>query len=367
LHVLLVRLRLLGDVVFTTPAIRALRRRHPDARLTYLVERHAAPVVAGNPHLDEVIVADRPRGIARLAADAALAARLRRSRPDVVLDFHGGPRAGWLTWASGAPRRVGYAVAGRSWLYTDIVARPRELRPRHSVENQWDLLAALDPGFTHPPHPAADAVEMAEDPAAATRVTNRMRETGLEAGLVVVVVHVSAGNPFRRWPGEAFASLLVALADADPSRRIILSFGPEEAGAAGQIAAAARARLGSAADRIVDFGPLSIAELRALVARSALFVGGDTGPLHVAATTRTPIVGLYGPTLAERSAPWRDPVLVTESVDPGALWCRPCDQRRCVPGDFRCLAGIAPGAVATACERALGRARRHAAGIGTSV
>jgi ADP-heptose:LPS heptosyltransferase len=363
LHVLLVRLRLLGDVVFTTPAVRALRRRYPAARLTYLVERHAAPVVEGNPHLDSVIVVERPRGVVRPAADLALAARLRRARPDVAIDFHGGPRAGWFTWASGAPRRIGYAVPGRSWLYTDVVARPRELRPRHSVENQWDLLTRLDPAFLQPPDPAADAVEMAEDPRAVAGVAARLAAARIEAA-TLIVVHVTAGNPFRRWPSEAFSDLLAGLAAAAPSRRIILSFGPEEAGAAGAIAAAARARLGTAGDRIVAFGQLSIAELRALVVRAALFVGGDTGPLHVAATTATPIVGLYGPTLAERSAPWRSPALVTESVDPGALWCRPCDQRRCVPGDFRCLAGIAPGAVAVACERALDRARRHQAGTG---
>ena len=362
MHVLLVRLRLLGDVVFTTPAIRALRRRYPSARLTYLVERHAAAVVQGNPHLDEVIIAERPRGMARLAADVALAARLRRGRPDIAIDFHGGPRAGWLTWASGAPRRIGYAVAGRSWLYTDVMARPRELRPRHSVENQWDLLTRLDPAFDQPPDPAADAVEMTEDPVAAANMAARLAAARIEADATLIVVHVTAGNPFRRWPGEAFSDLLAALAAAAPSRRIILSFGPEEVGAADAIAGAARVRLGAAGGRIVAFGQLSIAELRALVVRATLFVGGDTGPLHVAATTATPIVGLYGPTLAERSAPWRDPALVTEAVDPGALWCRPCNQRRCVPGDFRCLAGIAPGAVAAACERALERARRHEAG-----
>jgi ADP-heptose:LPS heptosyltransferase len=78
--------------------------------------------------------------------------------------------------------------------------------------------------------------------------------------------------------------------------------------------------------------------------------------LHVASTTRVPIVGLFGPTLAARSAPWRAPELVTESIELSDLACRPCDQRRCEPGDFRCLGWIGPGAVAAAAERALKRA-----------
>jgi ADP-heptose:LPS heptosyltransferase len=114
--ILLVRLRLIGDVVFTTPVIRALRRRYPHARLDYLVEPAAAPIVTGNPHLNEVIVAPKPRGLGRLMADVRLARTLRSARYDIVIDLHGGPRSGWLTWASGAPRRIGYDIKGRGWM-----------------------------------------------------------------------------------------------------------------------------------------------------------------------------------------------------------------------------------------------------------
>ena len=104
-------------------------------------------------------------------------------------------------------------------------------------------------------------------------------------------------------------------------------------------------------------GEFSIAELRALVDRAALYIGGDSGPLHVASTSQVPIVGLYGPTLPVRSEPWRDPAAIAEAVDVDGLPCRPCDQRRCVPGDFRCLTGISAEQVAEAAERALARAR----------
>jgi ADP-heptose:LPS heptosyltransferase len=137
-------------------------------------------------------------------------------------------------------------------------------------------------------------------------------------------------------------------------RRIILSSGPSDREAAARIAAAARQVLGpSAADRVVDFGEFDLAELRVLVERSRLFVGGDTGPLHIAATTATPIVGIYGPTEAVRSAPWRDPRFPTESVEVAGLPCRPCDQRVCEPGDFRCLTTLKPEEVLSAAERAM--------------
>jgi len=101
---------------------------------------------------------------------------------------------------------------------------------------------------------------------------------------------------------------------------------------------------------------MSLAELRALMDRAALFIGGDSGPLHVASTSDVPIVGLYGPTLAARSEPWRPRRLPTASIDVGVLPCRPCDQRVCAPGDFRCLSGIAATDVHDAAERLLGAA-----------
>jgi ADP-heptose:LPS heptosyltransferase len=97
-------------------------------------------------------------------------------------------------------------------------------------------------------------------------------------------------------------------------------------------------------------------ELRALIGRSRLFIGGDTGPLHIAAATATPIVGIYGPTLAARSAPWRSSEATTISIEPGELPCRPCDQRACAPGDFRCLTTVMPESVIRAAERALAAA-----------
>jgi lipopolysaccharide heptosyltransferase II len=351
-NILLIRLRLIGDVVFTTPIPRALKRRFPGSRVSYLVERPAAPVVAGNPHIDEVVVVDRPRGIARIVADLRLAARLRRSRYEVVIDLHGGPRSAWLTWTTGAPQRIGYALTGRGWMYTRTVGRPRELRARHSVQNQWDLLEALD-GWAGAPDPARDAVEMAADPEVERRVAARLRAAGIGPGDELIIVHVSAGNPFRRWPEESFTALVTGLASQSGRRRIVLSSGPSDRDAADRIGASARAALGGAADRVPDFGEFDIAELRALVTRSRLFVGGDTGPLHVAATTTTPIVGLYGPTLAERSAPWRDPRIPTESLYVADLPCRPCDQRACAPGDFRCLTTLKPQDVLAAAERCM--------------
>jgi lipopolysaccharide heptosyltransferase II len=346
-RILLVRLREIGDVVFTTPALAALRHHFPHARVSYLVEPLAAPVVSSNPHIDEVIVAPRTH----LLPDLALGLRLRAARYDLAIDFHGGPRASLLTWLSGAPVRVGYAVPGRAWMYTRRVDRPRAMRPRHAVRNQWDLLEAV--GIA-PADADTFAVEMPVDAAAATAVADRLTTAGLASTDRIIVIHVSAGNPFRRWPQRSFAEVVAALVSRHADATVIVMSGPSERDAARRVIDEARAQLPpESRRRVPSIADWSLSELRALLERAALFIGGDSGPLHIAATSAVPIVAVYGPTLPVRSAPWRDVRLVTESVEGGDLECRPCDQRACVPGDFRCLTRISSEAVIAAAERAL--------------
>jgi lipopolysaccharide heptosyltransferase II len=359
MKILLVRLRLIGDVVFTTPIIRALRRQNPCARLTYVVESHAAPVVQDNPHLNEVIVIPRRRGLTRISDDIAIARSLRRRKFDVAIDLHGGPRSAWLTWASGAPRRIGYTIPGRSWIYTEQIQRPPDLGSSHSVQNQWALLEALGIGA---PNPVDDAVEMASDASSAARVDDRLHAMGILPGSPLIVLHVSAGNPFRRWPEASFVSLIASLVRRDPARRVVITSGPSDAAAAHRVTAEARHILGPLATALPDAGEFNLSELHALIARASVYIGGDSGPAHIASTTTTPIVELLGPTLAGRSSPWRDPQWYSETVDAGELPCRPCSQRQCVPGDFRCLTGITFEQVAAAAERALLHETRQSVG-----
>jgi ADP-heptose:LPS heptosyltransferase len=191
------------------------------------------------------------------------------------------------------------------------------------------------------------------DAAADRQVADRLRAANVDGRHALTVIHVSAGNPFRRWPEREFIRLVTALLSGHDTRRVVLSSGPSDREAADRISRAARVELGAAGDRILDFGDLPLPELRALVGRSRLFIGGDTGPLHVAATTDTPIVAIYGPTLHARSAPWRDPRVPTLAVQVDGLPCRPCDQRVCEPGDFRCLTTLSPAEVIAAAERLL--------------
>jgi ADP-heptose:LPS heptosyltransferase len=302
------------------------------------------------------VLAPRAPGLGGLFDDLALGRRLRAERYDIAIDFHGGPRASLLTWLSGAPERIGYEVAARSWMYTRRIARPRELRPRHSVENQWDLLAPLG---VAPPDRALFPMEMPVDDAVAAAVAGRLAEAGVAADDRLVVIHVSAGNPFRRWPAAHSSSWRCR------SRWASAPTCPRNVGTVGARSGRTRDRQARAGLGDEARGPDPL--LRRVLARRASRAARSRlalhrrrqRPLHVAAATGVAIVGLYGPTLPIRSAPWRAASWITESVDAGELPCRPCEQRVCVPGDFRCLTLIKPAHVFDAAERALaGTGRR---------
>jgi ADP-heptose:LPS heptosyltransferase len=236
-------------------------------------------------------------------------------------------------------------------MYTERVKRSRELRPRHSVQNQFDLLAPLGIG---PADPAGDSIEMLVGADAVRRVRERLAAAGVPASARVIVVHVSSNSPFRRWPPESFAAAIADLAGSLDDCRIVVTAGPSETDAVERIVEDARGRsTAAAAERVLKCGEFSLAELRALVDAAAVYIGGDSGPLHIASASSVPIVALYGPTLPVRSHPWRSSTVPSEAVDAGDLPCRPCDQRACAPGDFRCLTRIRPDAVVNAVHRLL--------------
>jgi ADP-heptose:LPS heptosyltransferase len=203
---------------------------------------------------------------------------------------------------------------------------------------------------------------MPADPELVRRTDRKRCALGIPSHHRLTVIHVSAGNPFRRWPEASFADVAAAVARRAPDSWVVVTAGPSDRVAAERVVAQAREQAGQDGIRIVGDDGLSLGELRALIEGAALFIGGDSGPLHVASTSAVPIVGLYGPTLPIRSAPWRPESSVSVSIDAGSLPCRPCDQRVCQPGDFRCLTGIAPSQVIDAALEALGRSSPPIAG-----
>ncbi len=319
----------------TTPAIAAIKRVLPKSSLTYVVEEPFRRLVEGNPDLDKVLLIPPHQDIFSFLR---FIRRLRRERYDLAIDFHGGPRASRIAWLSRAKLKVGYELKYKNFFYDVRVPRNRGGVPVHSVENHLNLVRAAGIAAEEPSPPLSLPPARKEE---AARINRLWRDQRLQE-CSVVVLHVGAGNEFRDWGGKNLAALVRRLAALHGVRILLV-------GAAQDRSRAEDIRKIRPAEILSLAGTINLIELREVIARAALFVGPDSGPMHIAATTKTSIVALFGPTLPAHFSPWMaEATLIEKSLD-----CRPCRQRRCLSEDFRCLRTITVDQVLAACARVL--------------
>jgi heptosyltransferase-1 len=329
--ILLIRLRRIGDIIMTTPAVAALKRALPHASLTYIVEEPYRRLVEGNPDIDKIILIPPHQGVLSFLG---LVRRVRREKYDIVIDFHGGPRASRIAWFTRAGLKVGYELKHKGFIYDIRVPRCREGAPIHSVENHLNLVRAA--GIE-----VSDPWPRLTLPAARKEETERIDKLWADhafSGAKVVVLHVGAGNEFRDWGAQNLGALSGRLA-GPPGVRVAL------VGSGQDVPRAEEVRKISPESVLSLAGELNLIELREVIGRASLFVGPDSGPMHIAATTATPIVALFGPTLPANFSPWQaEATIIAKDLD-----CRPCKQRECVTEDFRCLRSITVDEVLRAC------------------
>lgn len=293
-RVLVIKPCCFGDLLMATPVLAALRAAFPAVDLALLTSSWAAPAVAGNPHLSRVIRSD-PVGLGppRLPHLFALGRRLRRERFDWALVLDRSPLLALLALLSGAPVRAGLDSNGRGLALTHRVAVPPD---RHEADLYLDVLGPLDvPVFDRSP-------QYWVDPAALARV--RARLAALGAGRPLVVVHPGGGqNPgtallAKRWPAERYAELAARLSAQAAATVLIVGAESDRS-----VSAAVVAQRPATAAWYDLTGELTLPELAALCALADLYVGNDSGPLHLAAAVGAPTLGLFGPTSPARYGP----------------------------------------------------------------
>ena len=312
----LVRLSSLGDVIHSLPVAHALRLRFPDARLTWLVERREAAILEGNPDLDHVVPVDTRlwrREFRRVGGPRAvfvkvrgLGRRLRAGQFDLALDLQGLWKSGVITALSRAPVRVGFAL-GACREAANVLFTNRRVpvdRGSHVVEQNLALLSAVGIAREEIGTPV---FPITVDSAAERAIGRYLDLEGIEPGETLVVLNPGSGGEQKRWPGDAYARLGDGLSRTLEAR-VAVSWGPGEEPLARAIAHGMRATP-------LVLPPTTIPELAALLRRAAVVVGGDTGPVHIAAALGVPTVGLYGPTRARRNGPYGPGSVVVESAD----------------------------------------------------
>jgi len=314
--ILIVRVGAMGDVLHALPAAAALRQAHPEDEVGWLVERRWAELLcaqgaaqagarsAQRPLVDRLHIIDTfamraaPLTVATWSAGAKLRSEIREVEYDVALDLQGTMKSAMLAKLAGAKEGVaGYAdprERAARFLYRKKLTRTG----RHVIEQ--NVSAAGEMSGAMPADPAALAM-LPHDAAAEGWAAREIARRGLER---FAMLNPGAGWGAKRWPAERYAAVARGL-EQDGVRSVI-NIGPSE----GELADVVERESGGAAERV----QCSIGELIALTRRAAVFVGGDTGPMHLANMLRVPVVAIFGPTDPARNGPFYTPNMVLRSA-----------------------------------------------------
>jgi lipopolysaccharide heptosyltransferase II len=357
-RILLLRLERIGDLLMSLGAIRAVRELAPHAVVDLVVGSWNEAVARTISGIDRVQVLDVPwlarGGIgfpgARLGAQAL---GWRRQHYDLAINFEGDIRSHLLMAASLAPRLVGFDMAGGGPLLTHRVHHdPRKHTASNSlalVERAFDLAPGSLAGPFDPGGASRWQLQVPLEAQAAADA--RLSALALPAGKPVVAVHVPGGREIKQWPVERFAEVARALARTHDASILLTGAGSDE-----RIVQQAAGALGDVPRVHVLAGTLDLLTLAGVLARCALLVTGDTGPMHMAAAVSTPVVAVFGLSSPARYAPLSPNAQVVR-ID---LPCAPCNQvrkppARCVGHTPDCLEGLHAQQVIDAAHAVLGR------------
>jgi lipopolysaccharide heptosyltransferase I len=340
-RILLIKPSALGDITHALPVLSALRRRYPQAHITWLVNRVYEPLLVGHPDLDATMPFDR--GAARTGWWTAgrswwtFFRTLGQQSYDLVIDLQGLLRSGLMTWATRASRRVGLAGSreGARWFYTDVIPDPGR-EGLHAVERYWRIVEALG---------AADGGKIFRLPIAA-----RMADWAEEQlrALPRPWLALSAGSRWmtKRWPTDHFA-MLATRAQAEFSGTVIFVGTADEA----DLSAAIRRQLrGPSLDLT---GKTSLPQLAAILARVDGMLANDTGPLHLAVALGRSVVAPYTCTKAALTGPFGQADHVVET----RVWCAGSYLRRCAR--LECMAELTTDRLWPVLREVLGQWQRQ--------
>ncbi len=314
----------IGDAVMAIPALSALRARFPKARISLLSKPPVAALFEHHPDLDRVLVYERPGIHAGVGGLWRLIQSLRKARFDLALLLQNAFEAALIAAAAGIPTRIGYATDGRRFLLTDPLPKP-DLHQRMQYLALLNFCAGVQPGRLQDGIPSLVVTDSERREARhlleSEGVTVRDRLVGIHPG--------AAYGPAKRWAPTRFAALADALAET-------LRVKPVLFGSAGEIPIVEEIRRAMKFPAVTLAGKSTVRQMMAAFTHCQLLVTNDSGPMHVAAALRVPVVAIFGPTNPATTSPVGANAvhIVYRKVD-----CAPCTYRVC-PIDHRCMEGI---------------------------
>ncbi len=324
MNILIVKLSAIGDVIHTLPSLNAIRKKFPDARITWVIEEAALPIIEGHKALDQVLVSRRktwikemrtPKRGRALQEIAGFIKKLRSVQYDMVIDFQALLKSGVLVALAKGNRKIGFGRGMEHMEHSYLFFNERV--PAVDMDNHAILrsLMLLDALSIHSREIVYDLPVQDSDRRKAEEL---LAENGLENAKTLAAVNPVAQWPTKLWQNEKFSILADRLID-EKGVGLFFTGGPDDKSTSSDI-------MSRMTCKAVDFtGKTTLKTLAALYEKADFLVTTDTGPMHLAAAAGLPVIAIFGPT-----APWRTgPFGSGHCVIRSGLDCSPCFKRHC--------------------------------------
>jgi heptosyltransferase-2 len=324
-----------GDAIMALPALHSVRRRFPQAEISILTRPYVADLYRWQGLADHLIPYDSRGAHGGFRGRERLAAELRARKFDAALLLQNAFDAAWLAWRAGIPERIGYSRDGRRLLLTKAVPVPKEGEiPGHE---QFYYLELLRRAGWADKLDGEEFITLRLDPSALDKAEGALLAAGARSNNLRIAIGAGASyGAAKCWPRERFAAVANQMTEQFGADIILFGAAPEAAVSAAISAALRRPSIDLT-------GKTPIADLPALLSRCHLFLGNDSGAMHVAAAVGLPIVAIFGSTDPNGTAPVTPRCTIVQEKP----HCSPCFLRRC-PIDHRCMRRVSPDAVIAA-------------------
>ncbi len=329
--ILVLRYRSIGDIVLSTPVLEALKLTFPKARIDMVVDDVFEDVCYGNPYIDYLILHKRDTsGMSRFhrtMTELKFIAKIRKQKYDMVIDLHCGPRSAKLAWLSGARYRVGHRIRMRSKLFYNIPITTGTVH-MHTADVLLQAITAI--GGVQPPE---KKLFLSYRPEEKEFVTDFLRKFDVSEKDTLVMVHPGARVDIKRLPAEKMGQLVRWMSD-ELGVKVVF------AGSNADIAEIANIVSYSGKRGLIATN-LKLGHLAALIDSCGLFIGNDSGPMHMAAALGVPIVAFFGPSDPAIWSPLSPHAKVMRNAP--LMECQPCDQKNCPHTGMHCMTKIKLG------------------------
>ncbi len=324
-RILIARTDRVGDVLLSTPVIKALRDEFPCAYIAMIVSPYAKEIVEGNPYLDEVIIYDKDGKHKSWRRTVKFASRLKKKRFDLAVILHPTNRVHLIAFLAGIRRRLGYNRK-LGFLLTDRLKHTKQLGEKHELEYNLDLLKHI--GIR-----AEDkALFMPVNPEAEVWVKDLFKQQGLKEADKLLAIHPAASCPSKIWPNERFAEAADRLIEKYGFKVLVVA-GPKDT-------LLAQSVIKNMRYPAIDLsGKTSVSQLASVIRRCRLFISNDSGPVHIASAVGTPVVSIFGRAQKGLSPKRWGPLGKKDKVLHKQVGCIECLAHNCTK-EFACLKAV---------------------------